>query len=185
VNLCTAESVADELFTYAGSGTLFTRERYIHVRRLGIDDFDAAADLLRRGVEEGYLAPRSDEEIDEVLASGFGAFVEGMHLAGIGALLVDEGARMAEIVSLYTLTRFLGEGVGGHLVAYAVERAGALGLGAVFACTTAERVAAFFLRQGFREVPQEDVPPSKWKGYDAARRTRVRCFRREIAAPPV
>ncbi len=181
VNVCTLEGLADELFTYAGSGTLFTRERYMHVRRLGIDDFDAAADLLRRGVDEGYLAPRSDEEIDQVLASGFGAFVEGAHLAGIGALLVDDAARMAEVASLYTLTRFLGEGVGGHLVAYAVERASALGLTAVFACTTEERVASFFLRQGFREAGQGEVPPSKWKGYDGARRTRVRCFRRELA----
>lgn len=184
VNVCTVEGLADELFTYAGSGTLFTRERYIRVRRLGIDDFDAAADLVRRGVGEGYLAPRSDEEIDQVLASGFGAFVEGAHLAGIGTLLVDDAARMAEVASLYTLTRFLGEGVGGHLVAYAIERAAALGLGAVFACTTAERVASFFLRQGFREVEQGDVPPSKWKGYDGARRARVRCFRREIPPPP-
>ncbi|MCC6639801.1 MAG: GNAT family N-acetyltransferase [Deltaproteobacteria bacterium] len=180
VNVCTLEGLADELFTYAGSGTLFTRERYMHVRRLGIDDFDAAADLLRRGVDEGFLAPRSDEEIDQVLASGFGAFVEGAHLAGIGALLVDEVARMAEVASLYTLTRFLGEGVGGHLLTYAVERAIALGLSAVFACTTEERVASFFLRQGFREAGQGEVPASKWKGYDGARRARVRCFRREL-----
>lgn len=182
VNVCTLEGLADELFSYAGSGTLFTRERYMHVRRLGIDDFDAAADLMRRGVEEGYLASRSDEEIDQVLASGFGAFVEGTHLAGIGALLVDEGSRMAEIASLYTLTRFLGEGVGGHLVAHAVERGEALGLVAVFGCTTSERVAAFFLRQGFREAPQEDVPASKWRGYDSARRAHVRCFRRELSS---
>jgi len=181
VNVCSLEGLGDELFTYAGSGTLFTRERYIRVRRLGIDDFDAAADLVRRGVEEGYLAPRSDEDVDLVLASGFGAFVEDTHLAGIGALLVDEGSRVAEIASLYTLTRFLGEGVGGHLVAHAVERAEVLGLAAVFGCTTMERVGAFFLRQGFREVTQDDVPASKWKGYEAARRARVRCFRRETA----
>lgn len=180
VNVCSLEGLADELFTYAGSGTLFTRERYMRVRPLGIDDFDAADDLVRRGVDEGYLAPRSESDIDDVLASGFGAFVEGTHLAGIGALLVDAPSQMAEIASLYTLTRFLGEGVGGHLVAHAVERAEALGLRAVFACTTMERVVAFFLRNGFREVPQEDVPASKWRGYEPARRAKVRCFRREL-----
>lgn len=180
VNVCSLEGLADELFTYAGSGTLFTRERYMRVRSLGIDDFDAAHDLLRRGVEEGYLAPRSDSEIDEVLASGFGAFVEGTHLAGIGALVVDTPSRMAEVASLYTLTRFLGEGVGGHLVAHALERAKALGMVAVFACTTMERVGAFFSRQGFREVSREQVPASKWRGYDAERRARVRCFRHDL-----
>ena len=60
VNVCTAEALSDELFTYAGSGTLFTPERYVAVRRLGIDDFDAANSLVARGVAEGYLAERSD-----------------------------------------------------------------------------------------------------------------------------
>ena len=49
VNICSAEGLAEELFTYAGSGTLFTRDRYMSVRRLGIDDFDAAHDLIHRG----------------------------------------------------------------------------------------------------------------------------------------
>ena len=123
VNLCSAEGLAEELFTYAGSGTLFTRDRYMSVRRLGIDDFDAAHDLIHRGVDEGYLVERSGEDVDAILASGFGAFVEGRHLAGIGALLPGGEERSGEIACLYTLTRFLGEGVGGSLVGF---RAGSL-----------------------------------------------------------
>ncbi|MBW2394897.1 MAG: GNAT family N-acetyltransferase [Deltaproteobacteria bacterium] len=142
VNVCTAAGLTEELFTYSGVGTLFTRERYVGVRALTIDDYAAAADLVARGMEEGYLAPRSEAEIDRILVSGFGAFVEDHHLAGMGALLHwdDQG----EISALYTLTRFLGEGVGQHLVAHAVERAASLGLRGIFACTTSERVASFF-----------------------------------------
>ncbi|MEE9608914.1 MAG: GNAT family N-acetyltransferase [Myxococcota bacterium] len=180
VNLCTAEGLADELFSYAGSGTLFTRERYIEVRRLGLDDFDAAADLIERGVAEGYLAARSPQEVERVLGSGFGAFIEGRYLAGVGALLDHPTARAGEIVSLYTLTRFLGEGVGGHLVAFARERARERGHEFVFACTTAERVAGFFERQGFRRVAPEEIPPEKWQAYDPARRSRVHCLRRDL-----
>ena len=51
-----------------------------------------------------------------------------------------------EISSLYTLTRFLGEGVGGHLVSFALECAAELGFRYVFACTTSERVQTFFER---------------------------------------
>jgi hypothetical protein len=47
----------------------------VQVRHLGVDDFDAAQDLVRRGVAEGYLAPRSRDGVDEILAGGFGAFV--------------------------------------------------------------------------------------------------------------
>lgn len=182
VNVCAAEGLDEELFTYAGSGTLFTRERYMHVRRLGIDDFDAAHDLIRRGVEEGYLAARSVDEIDAVLAWGFGAFVEDRHLAGIGALLPGGEDRSGEIAALYTLTRFLGEGVGDSLVGFACARARDLGLASVYACTTSERVGAFFQRNGFLEVSQQEIPEAKWRCYDPERRARVRCYRRAIEA---
>lgn len=177
VNLCSADGLADELFTYAGSGTLFTRQRYVHVRKLGIDDFSAAHDLIARGVAEGYLAARSAAEIDRVFASGFGAFVEGTHLAGIGALLHLPESESAEIASLYTLTRFLGEGIGGHLVHAMVDGARAARRRFVFACTTTERVAGFFEGCGFARVAPDEIPPEKWRGYDMRRRPRVRCLR--------
>jgi len=182
VNVCTLDGLSDELFTYAGSGTLFTEERYVLVRKLGLDDFDAASDLIARGTAEGYLAPRTQEQLDAVLASGFGAFVEGYHLAGIGALLVDEAGGCAEVASLYTLTRFLGEGVGGHLVSYALARAREKGLGFVYACTTSEGVGRFFELHGFRPARSDEVPAAKWRGYDPERRARVRCYRLDLAA---
>jgi amino-acid N-acetyltransferase len=185
VNVCTLVGLPDELFTYAGSGTLFTEERYMLVRRLVLDDYDAASDLIARGTTEGFLAARSADQVDLVLASGFGAFVEGAHLAGIGALIIDEGTRSAEIASLYTLTRFLGEGVGGHLVAYALARSRERKLDYVYACTISERVGAFFERHAFRVAGPDEVPAAKWRGYDPDRRTRVACYRmdlREVSA---
>jgi amino-acid N-acetyltransferase len=182
VNLCTLEGLADELFTYAGSGTLFTRERYVAVRKLGLDDYDLAADLVSKGVAEGYLAPRSAGEVERVLVAGFGAFVEGSHLAGLGALLEHAEERAGEIASLYTLTRFIGEGVGAHLIGFALERARQRALSYVFACTTAERVALFFERQGFRRVAPGEVPASKWRDYDPERRQRVVCLRIECGS---
>jgi N-acetylglutamate synthase-like GNAT family acetyltransferase len=176
VNLCTPEGLGHELFSYAGSGTLFTRERYVDVRPLGVDDFAAAHDLVARGVAEGYLAPRTDRELDLVFASAVGAFVEGRHLAGIAALLPVAASNAGEIASLYTLTRFLGEGVGGHLVAALLERARAVHYDFVFACTTTEPVAGFFERLGFRRVPGEKIPDHKWQSYDPLRRPRVRCL---------
>ncbi|NQZ95450.1 MAG: GNAT family N-acetyltransferase [Myxococcales bacterium] len=182
VNLCTLEGLADELFSYEGSGTLFTVRRYVEVRQLGIDDFDAAWDLVARGVAEGFLAPRTEFEIERVLACGIGAFVEGRHLAGIGALLPWEvgGPPVAEIASLYTLTRFVGEGVGGHLVRFAVDRARDQGCAFVFACTTSDRVVAFFERHGFRQVDPSRVPVEKWRDYDPARRSQARCLATDL-----
>ncbi len=184
INLCTLDGFAQELFSYEGSGTLFTRERYVATRCLSIDDFDAAFDLVTRGVAERYLAPRSEEETLRILGGGFGAFVEARYLAGIGALLSWGGAtdRVGEIASLYTLTRFVGEGVGGHLVNFAVERARGQGCSSVFACSTSERVISFFERQHFRRVAAKELPAEKWHGYDPARREIVQCLSRELGA---
>ncbi|MEM7409264.1 MAG: GNAT family N-acetyltransferase [Myxococcota bacterium] len=181
VNLCTAAGLADELFSYAGSGTLFTPERYIDVRRLGLDDLSAANDLIGRGVAEGYLAERSDAALDQIFANGFGAFVEGRHLAGIGALVPHVASQTSEIASLYTLTRFLGEGVGGHLVRGLLDAARRRGDRAVFACTTTERVVGFFEREGFARVGSDALPDEKWADYDPERRERVTCLRFELA----
>ena len=177
INLSSLEGLADELFTYAGSGTLFTREGYVVVRALGLDDYDAAADLIARGVSEGYLVARASEDVERILVHGFGAFVEGSHLAGIGALLEHRSADAAEIASLYTLTRFLAEGIGGHLVRFALERARDRGFGSVFASILSERVARFFERNGFVAADASELPEEKWKGYDLERRERLLCVR--------
>lgn len=180
VTVCSAAGLSDELFTWSGSGSFFTRERYASVRHLGIDEFAAAAELVLRGVEEGYLLPRSEDELESILANAYGVFVEGRFLAGIGALIPYPFHRAAEIASLYTLTRFVGEGVGAHLVRFAREHAAAEGLRFVFACTTSERVARFFERQGFAAVPPAALPPEKWARYDATRKGRVMCFRFDV-----
>jgi len=180
VNLCKLDGIANELFTYDGSGTLFTSEGYVAVRGLGLDDFDAAADLIERGIVEGYLAPRTPEQIERVLESAFGAFIGGNHLAGLGTLLTYGDDQAAEVASLYTLTRFLGEGVGSHLVRFAAERASDQGCRFVFACTTSPRVEAFFERNGFRKVDSGEVPEAKWRAYDPARRAQVVCLRRDL-----
>lgn len=180
VNVCVAEGLGDELFTYSGSGSLFTRERYVNVQRFGIENYDAAADLIARGIADGYLAPRTEAQIDALLVDGFGAFAGGQHLAGIGALRVPEGSSAGEVASLYTVTRFAGGGVGSHLVTFALDEARALGLDFVYACTTFERVGAFFAAQGFAEVGPDRVPAEKWEGYDETRRARLQCFRYDL-----
>ena len=101
-------------------------------------------------------------------------------LAGLGALLPHPGSACGEISSLYTLTRFMGAGVGGYLVSFAVEYAGESGFEYVFACTTSPTVVAFFERHGFREVGPDEIPAEKWSGYPEERRARVHCMRRDL-----
>jgi N-acetylglutamate synthase-like GNAT family acetyltransferase len=143
--------------------------------------FAAASDLFARGVAEGFLALRSEPEVDRVLAHGYGAFVERSHLAGIGALVPHPESGTGEIASLYTLTRFLGEGIGGYIVSALCQVARERGYPRVFACTTSKRVAGFFERNGFRHVGAGEIPAEKWRDYDPARRARVFCLLRDLA----
>jgi amino-acid N-acetyltransferase len=182
INLCTLGGLARELYTYEGSGTLFTLEDYCRVERLGIDDFREVERLIERGQREGFLKIRSREEIGEILFTGFGATIASGHLAGVGSLLCDryKGDRMAEIVALYTVSRFKGEGVGTKLLARILEEARARGLAGVFACTTEERAAQFFTRHGFRTVAPSEIPAAKWIDYDSERMQRVVVLRLEL-----
>src|SRR5207245_7260202 len=154
-------------FNYTGSGTLFTRGDYCHVAPLGIDDFAQAERLLERGQREGLLKHRTAEEIAQVLAAGVGANLSAHHLAGVAGLVTLPYARerAGEIVGLYTITRFKGEGIGERLVTRLLAEAAERGLAYVFACAVDERAVQFFLRLGFEQVGAERVPVAKWAGY--------------------
>jgi amino-acid N-acetyltransferase len=184
VNLCPPDGVADELFSYAGSGTLFTEGDYTRVGPLSLDEFEQAERLLERGQREGVLKLRSSDEVAELLGVGFGVTVCGRHLAGVAGLLTAPYAaeRAGEIAGLYTINRFKGEGLGDRLVERMVHDAEVLGLEYVFACTLDERAQQFFERQGFQRVAHDAVPASKWKGYDARRRQRLAAFRLALPA---
>lgn len=183
INLCTLDGLDRELYTYEGSGTLFTLEDYCRVDRVGIDDFREVESLLERGQREGFLKIRSREEIGQILFTGFGATIGSGHLAGVGSLLVDpyRDLATAEIVALYTISRFAGEGVGARLLERLLAEARKRRLTSVFACTTEERAAQFFLRHGFRSVEPADVPPAKWLGYEEERKARILIFKRELS----
>lgn len=180
VNVCAPRDLARELFTYAGAGTFFTRDRYAEVRPLALDDYDLADDLIGRGEADGYLAPRDQAARDAVLAHGVGVFIEGRYLAGIGAILPYPDDDAVELASLFALTRYVGEGAGGQIVRYAIDRARADGLTYLFSCTTSERVEGFFTRLGFERVGHDAVPAAKWTDYDPSRRERVRCLRFDL-----
>jgi amino-acid N-acetyltransferase len=182
INVCTLDGVARELFTYEGSGTLFTREDYCKVERLSLDDFHEVEKVLERGQREGYLKVRTPAEIAPILFSGYGATIGQHHLAGVCSLQTEryEGERAGEIVGLYTITRFKGEGVGVKLIACMKSVGRERGLAYLFACTTQERVGQFFERQGFREIAPAEAPAAKWIGYDDARRCGLAVYRFDL-----
>ena len=91
VNLCAPDVVGEELFSYTGSGTLFTVEDYFSVRPLALDEFAQGERLLERGQREGLLKFRRPEEVAQVLATAYGAIICNRHLAGVALQQPDLG----------------------------------------------------------------------------------------------
>ncbi len=182
VNLAAPRDVYEDLFSFVGTGTLFTERQYGFVRPISIDDFEEVEALILRGQREGYLLARSREEIAELLPSCFGYRIGDEHLAGVCSLLTERyrRERAGEITALYTLTRFAGEGVAVELVKRILNEARQRPLRYVFACTAEERAAKFFTRLGFRRVGPRDVAAAKWRGYDRARIARLHIFRYDL-----
>lgn len=179
VNLVAPGGLAEELFTYAGSGTLLTWGEYGEVRRVGFRDYVAVAALLRHGCDLGYLRPRSPDVLERILPRSLVFFADGDHPAGVVALQTEpyQGSGFAELEALFTISRYQGEGVGRRLVSAAVEEAREDGLDGVFAVTMNADVAGFFVSCGFVEVLLHAVPAAKWEGYPQDRRCLARAFR--------
>jgi amino-acid N-acetyltransferase len=182
VTLCPLSGLARELLTYEGCGTLFTLADYCQVEHLGIDDFYEVERLMQRGVREGSLKERTPHEIGQLLLHGYGARLgSGVgELAGFCALLPYPVDRAGEIVGLYTITRFQGEGVGGRLVEQMLTEGKRQAFTYLFACTTQEGAQRLFKRHGFCRVSPENVPATKWQGYDLERKQHVVVYRREL-----
>lgn len=177
INLCRPADLDAELFTFDGAGTLFTRDAYVRVSPLSLDDLPVVEELVQRGVVEGFLRPRPRQEVVRVAFGGLCARVaRSGQVVGIGSLETDRyrPENVGEVACLYTVSRFSGEGAGAQLLEGLVASAMDRGLRAIFACTVSEHAAAFFERHGFAHVPQEQLPPEKWDGYDEARRSSVR-----------
>lgn len=183
VSLCPLAGVGRELFTYEGCGTLFTRVDYCQVEKLGIDDFHEVEKLLQRAEQAGYLKPRTPHDMARLLLHGYGARLgpATVEPAGFCALLPYPEDQAAEIVGLFTITRYQGEGVGGRLVEAMVQEGERQGLTYVFACTTQEGAQRLFARHGFRRVAPDAVAAAKWHGYDPERRQRVAVYRRDLS----
>lgn len=184
VNLCRAEDLDRELYTFDGTGTLFTSGGYVTVESLRVADLPDVERLVAIGVADGVLRSRDRREIARLAADGLGARVQGGgHLAGIVGLETEayRDVQMGEVASLYTVSRFSGAGAGGMLIDALVERAADRGLRAVFAVTVSSEAVDFFRRKGFEEVDPTTLPPAKWTDYDAQRRGRARALVRPTA----
>lgn len=131
----------------------------IIVRKPRCKDVDSLYALIRAGVEQGVLLPRSRVKLFTVLRDFFVLEdEENGAIAGCCSLSIM-WEDLAEVRSLYVGDAYRRQGLGQRLVRACIDEAAELGLEKVF-CLTYQ--TEFFATMGFTELPKESLPQKIW-----------------------
>lgn len=127
-------------------------------RKAVFKDAEAIHKLVNDYAQQGLMLPRSRNTIYETLRDVVVAELEG-EVAGVGSLHIvwDE---LAEIRVLAVAPAMARSGIGARIVAELTAEGRALGVKTLFTLTYQ---AGFFAKQGFVELPKEELPHKVWK----------------------
>lgn len=163
-------AIYEEVFTHAGSGTLFTREYPNVLRQATEKDVRDIMALMQPYITEGTLKAMTEEDLLAMIRSFMVYSVNDQIIAA--AALIEYGDSM-ELGKLCTLPRFQARGRARALVRALLQKAKDDGKRSVFALTVQPYVGEFFERIGFAAVERE-LLPDEWKaGYDFSRPSRA------------
>ncbi len=131
----------------------------MQIRHAVVADAVAICALVNEYAERDRMLHRSLESVYEALREFL--VVEAPHGRIVGCCALDVfWADLAEIKSLAVAPGYARRGLGGRIVAGAVEDARRLGVRRVFALTYEE---AFFARQGFAIIDRDTLPEKVWR----------------------
>jgi amino-acid N-acetyltransferase len=124
----------------------------MRARRAKAPDAPEIFGLIAHYAAQGFLLPRSEEEIRRNISHFLVLKEKGRLLSCVG--LESYGADLAEIRSLAVARDLQGHGFGARLIEYALAEARRREIARVFAVTHAPK---FFLRQGFTSVSRQTL----------------------------
>ncbi|QDT44666.1 Amino-acid acetyltransferase [Gimesia alba] len=117
----------------------------IHIRSTKHEDISRLAEFIVPFVEQGKILPRTSEELDELVETGFVAVEEDLEIVGFASLEIYS-RKLAEIRSLVVAEHRQGIGVGKKLVSACVDRARQRNILEVMVVTSSD---VFFQSCGF------------------------------------
>lgn len=161
-------SVYEEVFTHAGSGTLFTCEHLNELRPARRSDVRDIMAIMGPQIADRTLTPLSEEGLLSLIPH-FTVYCVNEQIVAAAALV--EFGDSYELSKLCTLPRYQAKGRAKALVESLLERARLDGKRAVFALTVQGYVGAFFERIGFERVSRESLPSAWRQGYDLSRKS--------------
>jgi amino-acid N-acetyltransferase len=159
-------AIFEEVFTHAGSGTLFTQEYPNVLRSATESDVREIMAIMQPYVADGALKPVTEEELLTSIRTFMVYSVNGQIVCSAALRAFGDSVELAK---LCTLPRFQARGRARALVLALVDEARKQGKRAIFALTVQPYVGEFFERLGFKPLERERLP-EQWKdGYDFTR----------------
>jgi amino-acid N-acetyltransferase len=166
------EGLLGEVFSNEGIGTLVHTNEYQAIRPARKKDSRGINGLIRAGVENEELLPRSMAEIERQIGDFFVFEVDGS-LAACVAFHQYPGEDKAEMACVCVADKYENQGIGLRLMNFVEERARERGFKKLF-CLSTQAVNYFVQKGGFRLGKPDDLPESRRRRYDVTgRRSQV------------
>src|SRR2546423_729933 len=159
-----------ELFTHTGVGTMITAATVEKLRPARIEDVQGMLALIEPLEADGTLVKRSRELLEAEIGNFLVVEHDGV-IVGCAALYPVAQEKSGEFACLAVANDYRDAGYGEQLLKACEERAKALKLRRLFALTT--RAAHWFLEQGFREAPVDELPSRRKALYNWRRGSKV------------
>jgi amino-acid N-acetyltransferase len=162
------EGLLAEVFSNEGIGTLVHANEYQAIRRAHKKDIRAIHNLIRAGVENDELLPRSRAEIERQIDDFF-VFEVDRNPVACAALHFYATDKKAELACVCVDARYENQGIGGKLMNYAEAQARAGGVATLF-CLSTQAFNYFQQKGGFSSGSPDDLPPLRRERYDRSGR---------------
>ncbi len=159
-----------ELFTRDGTGTLVTDETYEGMRAATIDDVGGILQLLEPLEQEGIVARRSRERLEQEIDHFVVIERDGAVIAS-AALYPYAKERFGEVACLVVEPAYRNTGRADALLDSIERRARKRGLRQLFVLTT--HTAQWFRERGFGKARISDLPLKRQELYNYQRNSRV------------
>lgn len=151
--------LVDELFSEEGVGTMVHADSYQEIRALSTEDIPELLSMIGRSVQDAKLIERTYEDILEHIGDYYVLTLDDTIVGSLAVHLYPE-QKAAEVACLYIKHRHEGLGYGRALVAFAEQKARAVGMTQVFAISRSA-VEFFRDRMMYAEWDRALLPPSR------------------------
>jgi amino-acid N-acetyltransferase len=162
------EGLLAEVFSNEGIGTLIHANEYQAIRRAVRKDIRAIQGLIRAGVENDELLPRTKAELERQIDDFFVFEVDRNPVACVAVHHFPQEGK-AEMACVCVDGRYENQGIGGKLMQYAEAQARSLGAAELF-CLSTQAFNYFQQKGGFVPGTPDDLPPARREKYERSGR---------------